>query len=144
MHCIGAIEELLQLTYCWPRCCGSRRHRRRGFVASSPSHTPASSPTNFARIANTVQCHSFLSGHYDCNVLGFSIVRNVNNLTTYLVLPVLSKCSLNLNIKGHLGPCVRKIFDSETKTKKSQKNLPTAVYGSDSALSLPYIAWLLG
>ena len=28
-------------------------------------------------IANAVQCHSLLSGHYDCNVLRFSIVRNV-------------------------------------------------------------------
>ena len=29
----------------------------------------------------------FMSGHYDCNVLRFSIVRNVNNFTTFLGLP---------------------------------------------------------
>ena len=33
--------------------------------------------SNIARIANAVQCHSLLSGRYDCNVLRFSIVRNV-------------------------------------------------------------------
>ena len=32
---------------------------------------------NITRIANAVQRHSLLSGHYDCNVLRFSIVRNV-------------------------------------------------------------------
>ena len=34
------------------------------------------------RIANAVQCHSLLSGHYDCHALRFSIVRNVNNFPT--------------------------------------------------------------
>ena len=34
---------------------------------------------NMARSANAVQCHSLLSGHYDCNVFMFAIVRNVNN-----------------------------------------------------------------
>ena len=43
--------------------------------------------SNIARTANAVQCHSLLSGHYDCNVLMFSIVRNVNNFTTSLGLP---------------------------------------------------------
>ena len=38
--------------------------------------------SNIARIANAVQCHSLLSGHYDWNVLRFSIVRNVDNFTT--------------------------------------------------------------
>ena len=32
--------------------------------------------SNIARIANAVQCHSLMSGHYDSNVLMFSIVRN--------------------------------------------------------------------
>ena len=41
---------------------------------------------NIARIVNAVQCHSLLSGHYDCNVLMFSKVRNVNNFTTSLGL----------------------------------------------------------
>ena len=34
---------------------------------------------NITRIANAVQRHSLLSGHYDCNVLRFSIVRNVKS-----------------------------------------------------------------
>ena len=37
---------------------------------------------NIARIANAVQCHSLLSGPYDCSVLMFLIVRNVKNFTT--------------------------------------------------------------
>ena len=42
---------------------------------------------NIARMANTVQCHSLFSGHYDCNVFMFSIiVGNVNNFTTSLGL----------------------------------------------------------
>ena len=42
------------------------------------------SNTNNVRIA--VQCHSLLSGHYDCNILRFSIVRNVNTFITLGVL----------------------------------------------------------
>ena len=42
---------------------------------------------NIARIAYAVQCHSLLSGHYDCNVFRFSIVRYVNNFITSLGLP---------------------------------------------------------
>ena len=38
------------------------------------------------QIVNAVQCHSLLSGHYDCNSLRLSIVRNVNNFTTSLGL----------------------------------------------------------
>ena len=30
-----------------------------------------------ARIVNPVQCQSFLSGHFDCQDLRFSLVRNV-------------------------------------------------------------------
>ena len=41
-----------------------------------PSHI-----LNIARVANAVQCHSLLSGHCDCNVFRFSIVRNVKNIT---------------------------------------------------------------
>ena len=29
---------------------------------------------NIARIANVAQCHSLLTGHYDCHDLRFSIV----------------------------------------------------------------------
>ena len=40
---------------------------------------------NIARIANAVQCHSFLSDNKDCHEFGFSIVRiviNVSNSTS--------------------------------------------------------------
>ena len=47
---------------------------------------------SFSRIANAFQCHSLLSGHYDCYVLMFSIVKNVKNITTSLGLEVFSKC----------------------------------------------------
>ena len=50
-----------------------------------------SNTTNIARIANAVQCQSFLSGNYNCNVM-FSIVKNVNNFRTSLGLKVFSKC----------------------------------------------------
>ena len=36
---------------------------------------------NIARIAYAVQCHSLLSGHYDCHALRFSIIRIVNNIS---------------------------------------------------------------
>ena len=42
---------------------------------------------NIARIANAVQCQPLLSGHYDCNVFMFSLVRNVNNFIESLELP---------------------------------------------------------
>ena len=42
---------------------------------------------NIAKIAKAVQCHSLLSGHYDCHALRFSIVRNVKNFTNSLGLP---------------------------------------------------------
>ena len=42
---------------------------------------------NIARIANAVQCQSLLSGHHDCNVFMFSLVRNVNNFIESLELP---------------------------------------------------------
>ena len=41
---------------------------------------------NIATIATSVQSHSLLSGHYDCNVLRFSTVRYVKNFTASLVL----------------------------------------------------------
>ena len=51
-----------------------------------PAHAPCFHNSNIARIANAVQCHSLLSGLYDCNVLMCSIVRNVKNFTTSLGL----------------------------------------------------------
>ena len=38
--------------------------------------------SNIERTANAVQCHSLLSGHYDCHDLRFSIVGNINKFTT--------------------------------------------------------------
>ena len=34
--------------------------------------------TKMARTVNAAQCHSLLSGHYECHRLMFSIVGNVN------------------------------------------------------------------
>ena len=56
---------------------------------------------NIAKIANSAQCHSLLSGHYDWNVLIFSIVKNVNNFTTYLGLP--SEDALQMYIPVIIG-----------------------------------------
>ena len=49
---------------------------------------------------NAVQCHSLLSGHYDCNVLMFAIVRNVYNFAT----------SLGLSFEGVVFVLVRSCF----------------------------------
>ena len=37
--------------------------------------------TNISKIVNPVQCHSYLSDHYDCHELRFSIFLNVNMFT---------------------------------------------------------------
>ena len=57
---------------------------------------------NIARIANAVQCHSLLSGHYDCNVLMFAIVRNVYNFATSLGLSFEGVLLLFLCWSGHV------------------------------------------
>ena len=55
--------------------------------SSQGRYRAARAAKNIARMANTVQCHSLFSGHYDCDVFMFSIiVGNVNNLTTSLGL----------------------------------------------------------
>ena len=48
----------------------------------SPRSPFGTSNQNITRIANAVQCHSQLSGHYDCHDLRFSIVGNINKFTT--------------------------------------------------------------
>ena len=54
-----------------------------------------------ARIANAVQCHSLLSGHYHCNVLMLATVRNVNNFTTSLRLCSLCICHCQVTFSHH-------------------------------------------
>ena len=63
------------------------------------AHAPCFHNSNIARIANAVQCHSLLSGLYDCNVLMCSIVRNVKNFTTSLGLSFEGATSMGGNLK---------------------------------------------
>ena len=66
---------------------------------------------------HAVPCCSSLSGHYDCNVLRFSIVKNVNNFSRIanwgcLCLPLSLSLAFNLSFSwsGH-------VFDLDSRRK---------------------------
>ena len=77
----------------------------------------------FARIVNALQCHSLLSGHYDCHDLRFSIVRNVKKKFNFSKIGI-SGCSVDVFIlKKNLWGCFSITLDKCLKGNNSQRSL---------------------
>ena len=77
----------------------------------------------FARIVNALQCHSLLSGHYDCHDLRFSIVRNVKKNSTSVRLAFPGVLLMSSFSKKNLWGCFSITLDKCLKGNNSQRSL---------------------
>merc|ERR1711894_471825 len=84
---------------------------------------------NIARIANTVQCHNYLSGNIDCHETRFSIVSiviSVSSITSHKLKISPKKLSSKLSPKLVIKNCHQKL-SSQIIIKNFHKKLSSKI-----------------
>ena len=89
-------RQKLQKNWCWPNSFNISKFESNLFDLAFWTNIRGAIKKNIARIANAVQCHSWLSGDKDCHEFRFSIVRIVISvsivISLHCIVTILQTC----------------------------------------------------